>query len=139
ARLQQALALNPDYRFFVLSYGTNDAANDQVPVTAFRTTMQGMITAIKGAGRTPIIPHIPLAPDGSHNDIPSYNNVIDQLTQTNALMTGPDLYGYFTQNTGLFTCPPCAGNRMTDDLHPDDDGLKAMNMLWSQAVLSLYQ
>jgi hypothetical protein len=37
-----------------------------------------------------------------------------------------------------FTCPPCGGGRTTDNLHPNDVGLAAMNQLWSDAMRALY-
>jgi hypothetical protein len=39
-----------------------------------------------------------------------------------------------------FTCPPCGTGvqRMTDNLHPNDTGLTAMNQLWADAARSLY-
>jgi lysophospholipase L1-like esterase len=139
ARLQQALALNPDFRFFVLGYGTNDAANAQVPVATYKATMQTMIDAIKAAGRIPIVPHIPFSGDGAHGAIPSYNTAVDELTQTNQLPTGADLYGYLMQNAaGDFPCPPCGAGRTTDNLHPNDTGLAAMNTLWAQTARPLY-
>src|SRR5215471_15102273 len=134
ARLARVLELNPDFRFFTLGYGTNDAANGQVPTATFRTNMQSMIDMLKAAGRTPIIAHIPFSGDGSHGMIPAYNTVIDELVQTNQLPIGPDLYTHFQQNPGEFTCPPCGGGRTTDNLHPNDTGLAAMNSLWATAA-----
>jgi acyl-CoA thioesterase-1 len=137
ARLDDALQLNPDYRFFVLGYGTNDAGGGN-SVDQYRTNLQSLIDRVKAAGRTPVIPHIPPSADGGHDDIPAYNTVIDELTAQNQLLPGADLYGYFSQNTGLFNCPPCANNRMTDNLHPNDDGLRGMNAVWTTAMRGLY-
>ena len=36
ARLDEALMLNPDYRYFALCYGTNDAAGGQVSPSRMR-------------------------------------------------------------------------------------------------------
>ncbi|MEY4549878.1 MAG: hypothetical protein RL685_6073 [Pseudomonadota bacterium] len=138
ARLDSVLELNPDYRFVVLGYGTNDAAGGQVPVATFKTNLQTMIDRIEQQGRIPIIPHIPLSSDGSHGTIPSYNEAIEQLVADNELIAGPNLYRYFTETPGLFECPPCGGGRMTDDLHPNDDGLKGMNAQWTEALRGLY-
>ena len=142
ARLQSALTLNPDYRFFVLGYGTNDSA--LTTTSMFKTNMQNMIDMVKAAGRIPVIPHIPYSGDGGHGGIPQFNMVIDQLVQTNQLTPGPDLYGYLLQHsagdagTNDFICPPCAGARSTDNLHPNDVGLTAINTLWAQAMCPLY-
>lgn len=138
ARLTEALALNPDYRFFILSYGTNDAAGGQIPVATFKANLQTMIDQIEAAGREPIIPHIPPSADGQHAAIPEYNTAIDELTTDNGLVVGADMYEYFSRTPDLFTCPPCANNRATDNLHPNDTGLAGMNAEWSAAVRGLY-
>jgi lysophospholipase L1-like esterase len=138
ARLPQMLSLSPDYRFIVLGYGTNDAAGGQVPTATFKSNLQAMIDLIQAAGREPVIPHIPPAPDGSHDNIPAYNTVIDEVVEENELIAGADLYEYFTTSGDLFVCPPCSGGRMTDNLHPNDDGLTGMNATWSAAMLPLY-
>jgi lysophospholipase L1-like esterase len=129
ARLSEALALNPDYHFFVLGYGTNDAAGGQIPPAAFGANMQMMIDMAKAAGREPVIPHIPWAADGSHGSIPMYDAVIDALTQTNHLQVGPDLTAWFMAHTDQL---------MPDNLHPADAGQMAMNQLWADAMRVVY-
>lgn len=137
-RLSETLALNPDYRFFILGYGTNDAANAQIPVAAFKTNLQALVDQLKAAGREPVIPHIPPAPDGMHEGIPAYNTAIDEVTADNELVPGADLYGVFMGGSDLFTCSPCGGGRMTDNLHPNDAGLASMSAEWSEAMRSVY-
>jgi acyl-CoA thioesterase I len=137
-RLADTLARNPDYRFVILGYGTNDAANRQVQVATFKANLQTMIDQIKAAGREPVIPHIPLSEDGQHAAIPEYNTAIDELTSANDLVAGADLYGFTSTTPDLFTCPPCGGGRMTDNLHPNDTGLQGFNAEWSEAMRNLY-
>jgi len=129
ARLAQVLALNPDYHFIALSYGTNDAAGSQIPPASFQTNMQMMIDMVKAAGREPVIPHIPWATDGSHGAVPMYDVVIDTLTETNHLQVGPDLTAYFMMHTDQL---------MPDGLHPADAGQMAMNQLWADAMRVVY-
>ncbi len=129
ARLAEALALNPDIHFFVLGYGTNDAAGGQIPPATFGANMQMMIDMIKAAGREPVIPHIPWAADGSHAGIPMYDAVIDTLTRTNQLQVGPDLTAWFMAHTDQL---------MSDNLHPADAGQKAINQLWADAMRVVY-
>jgi len=129
ARLASVLALNPDYHFIALSYGTNDAAGSQVPPASFQSNMQMMIDMVKATGREPVIPHIPWATDGSHNAIPTYDAVIDALTRTNQLQVGPDLTAYFMMHTDQL---------MSDNLHPADAGQMAMNQLWADAMRVVY-
>jgi acyl-CoA thioesterase-1 len=140
ARLAADLQLNPDFRFFLLGYGTNDAAGDQVPVATFQSNMQSMIDMVKSAGRIPIMPHIPYSGDGSHDDIPTYNAAIDALTASNGLLTGPDFYAYFMTNAATDFMCGCSGGRTTDNLHPNDVGLQEMNTLWATdpAITALY-
>ena len=54
--------------------------------------------------------------------------VVDDLTKTNTLMTGPDFYAYFMAHQ----------DQLMDALHPGDAGQAAMNKLWADAVRSLY-
>jgi acyl-CoA thioesterase-1 len=136
-RLSATLALNPDYRFFILGYGTNDAANGQIPVAAFKANLQMLVDQLKAAGREPVIPHIPPAPDGMHEAIPDYNTAIDEVASENALVPGADLYGYFMSGSDLFDCSACNG-RATDNLHPNDTGLAGMNAEWSRAMRAVY-
>ena len=114
----------------MLGYGTNDAANSQIPPATFKTNMQTMIDMMKAAGREPIIPHIPFSDDGSHGNVPAYNAVVDELTRTNQLQVGPDLYAHFMAHAlDQFT---------SDKLHPNDAGLAAMNQLWADAMRVVY-
>jgi acyl-CoA thioesterase-1 len=133
ARLQAALALNPDYHFFALGYGTNDAANGQVSTTTFGNNLTMMIQALQAAGRVPILAHIPYAIDGMHNTIPAYNAVIDTLTQTYHLPTGPDFYCWFMAHPDQIM-PTASDGVTTDGIHPTPVGRVAMNKLWSDAV-----
>jgi len=130
ARLADTLALNPDYHFFVLGYGTNDAANSQIPPATFKTNVQTMIDMLKAAGREPILPRIPFAGDGSHGNVPAYNAVVDELTRTNQLQVGPDLYAHFMAHA--------QDQFNSDNLHPNDAGLAAMNQLWADAMRVVY-
>jgi lysophospholipase L1-like esterase len=137
ARLQNALDWNPDFRFFLLGYGTNDSAGGQISTYTFGANMQAMIDLVRAAGRVPILPHIPYSSNASYADIPQYNAVIDTLTAQNGLLAGPDFYGYFMANAGTDFMCGCTG-RSTDNLHPNDVGLQAMNALWTTQMLPLY-
>ncbi len=136
ARLPEALSLNPDYRFFVLGYGTNDA--NRGSVASYRNNMQAMIDMVKAAGKIPIIPRIPYSGNAGYMAVPDYNVVVDDLVASNGLITGPDFYAYFMDHPEEFTCPPCGAGRPTDNLHPNDTGLTAMNQLWADAARPLY-
>ena len=139
ARLPEALALNPDYRFFLLGYGTNDANHGTVD--SFRTNMQAMVDLVKAAGKIPIIPRIPYSGNAGYAKVPDYNVVVDELVASNQLIAGPDLFAHFMDHPEEFTCPPCGTGtppRTTDNLHPNDVGLAAMNQLWTDAMRPNY-
>ena len=69
ARIDEALALNPDYRFFAITYGTNDSWGNKTDTSAFRSNLQAMIDKIKAAGRTPVLSHVPYSADGNHDTL----------------------------------------------------------------------
>lgn len=128
ARLDEMLALNPDYRFFAITYGTNDGWGNKTDTTAFRANLTMMINKLKQAGRQPVLSHIPYANDGAHETLDLFNTVVDELTRDNQLQIGPDFTSYFRQHT----------DQLTDMVHPNADGQKAMNRLWAEAMRRLY-
>jgi lysophospholipase L1-like esterase len=127
ARLDQVLANNPDYRFFAITYGTNDGWGNSNTAT-FRSNLQMMIDKIKAAGRVPVLSRVPFSPDGNHGSLPMFNAVIDELTQTNQLQIGPDFYAHFMAHT----------DQLSDMVHPTADGQKEMNRLWAEAMRVVY-
>ena len=127
ARLDNVLALNPDYHFFAITYGTNDGWGNS-NTGAFRTNLQAMIDKIKAAGRIPVLSRVPFSPDGNHGSLPMFNDVIDELTRTNQLQVGPDFYAYFMAHP----------EQLTDMVHPDYAGQKGMNDLWADAMRVVY-
>ena len=129
ARLAQNLVDNPDYYYWALAYGANDSAGNNSNTASFQANMQAMITMLLADGRMPVIPHIAYTLDGQHNNIPLFNAVIDQLVATNHVLAGPDCYTYFMNNTNDF---------QADGLHPNDAGMRAYNLIWSQAMRHLY-
>ena len=128
ARLDEMLALNPDYRFFAITYGTNDSWGDKTDTSLFRSNLQAMIDKLKAAGREPVLSHIPYSDDGAHDTLAVFNTVIDELTQQNGLQIGPDLTTWFMGHT----------DQLSDKVHPNYEGQKAMNKLWADATRRLY-
>ncbi|HXC99268.1 MAG TPA: invasin domain 3-containing protein, partial [Verrucomicrobiae bacterium] len=128
ARLPQTLADNPDYYYWALDYGANDAAGNTANTTSFKANMQAMINLVLASGRMPVIPHLSYASDGEHNNIPLFNAVVDQLVATNHILAGPDCYTFFLANT----------NQLSDGLHPTDAGMRSYNLLWAQQMRYLY-
>jgi lysophospholipase L1-like esterase len=128
ARLDDALATNPDYRFFAITYGTNDSWGNKTDTSAFRSNLQMMIDKIKTAGRTPVLTHIPYSDDNNHNTLDVFNAVVDDLTRSNQLQVGPDFTAYFKQHT----------DQLDDKVHPGPAGRQAMNQLWADAMKGIY-
>jgi lysophospholipase L1-like esterase len=128
ARLDEVLALNPDYRFICLTYGTNDEWGNHTDASGFKANLQMMIDKITAAGRTPILSHIPFSDDGNHGTLPTFNAAIDELTRSNQLQVGPDFYGYFMQHP----------DQLMDHVHPNDAGRVVMNQMWTDAAKPLY-
>jgi lysophospholipase L1-like esterase len=129
ARLDKALALNPDYKFWAITYGTNDSWGNKTDASAFRANLQMMIDKIKAAGRTPVLSHVPYSADGAHETLEVFNAAIDQLTRENQLQIGPDLTAYFEQHP----------DQLSDDkVHPAPAGRQAMNQQWADAMGVVY-
>jgi lysophospholipase L1-like esterase len=126
--IDEWLKLNPDQHFWGLGYGTNDSAGNTQDPAPFKSNMQTLITKIKAAGHVPILARIPFATDGQHDHIPSFNRAIDELTASNGLLPGPDLYEWFKAHP----------DELRDKLHPTDQGIVSMNRLWADAMERLY-
>jgi lysophospholipase L1-like esterase len=127
ARLDQVLAENPDYHFFAITYGTNDGW-DNSDATTFRNNLQMMIEKLKAAGRVPVLSRVPFSPDGHHAGLSNFNAAIDELTATNQLPIGPDLYAHFMAHP----------EELSDMVHPTDVGQASMNRLWAEAMRVVY-
>ena len=77
-----------------------------------------------------MIPHIPYSCDAQHNNIPAFNQAIDQLIAANpGTLAGPDLYTYFQAHP----------LELRDCIHPTDTGSQSINRLWAQAMDGLYR
>lgn len=118
----------PDMHYWLLGWGTNDALNDISP-DAFRTKVQTLVTAILQRGDVPILAHIPYAAYHGNTsldaEIQQLNKVIDEVTASNGLIPGPDLYGLVRAH------PEYLG---PDQLHPNGAGSVAINALWFQVL-----
>lgn len=122
-RIDEVLALNPDARLVVLSFGSNDWD----PV-AFRRDLLEVIRKVRAAGKIPIVPRVPFRSD-SKQDYPSrLAAVVDEVTREQCLVPGPDLYAWFKAHP----------ERLMDGLHPDPAGSVEMIGLWAEAMAPLY-
>jgi lysophospholipase L1-like esterase len=131
----------PNANFFLLVYGHNDAAaqrpsglglTPQNPGYAgsFKDYMQRIITAVKAAGKVPLLskapPVVPL--NGSEDTaIQGYNQVINELVSANAIpVVPPDFHTYFKTRTDT---------HYSNTVEPNGLGYQSMAELWRQAIL----
>ncbi len=127
ARLPVTLLRHPNGQYFLVMYGTNDAAG-LLPVApaVFKANLQKMITMIRGAGKQVYLAKVPYSLDTGRNSvIQSYNVVIDQLVRENGIAVAPpNFYGYFSTHQ----------NEFSDELHPNGRGYQSMAGLWHAAL-----
>jgi lysophospholipase L1-like esterase len=127
ADLDKNLALFPEVQNWVISYGTNDAANgDPSYAPAFARNLREIIQRLQRAGKSVFVPRIPYK---ASSDVSAYNAALDEVVASTGAFRGPDLYAYFSANKGA----------LSDGVHPNDQGSAAMNRLWAEAVAPLYR
>jgi lysophospholipase L1-like esterase len=133
------LANNPQARFFLVQYGSNDAGmpalssglglqpgNSNYPGT-FKDNMQNIITLIIEAGKVPYLAKVPYTTraDRDLNAIQEYNLVIDELVDSNHIgIVSPDFYCYFENHPEF----------LADGLHPNGLGYQAMAQIWRKVL-----
>ena len=124
-RIDELLARNPDFHYWVLAYGTNDVLSDPdaTQTAAFIRRVGMMAARIKAAGHVPILSLIPYSRDPRRGAIPWYNAELRQLAAAGNLALGPDLYAYFRDHPTALSA---------DGVHPTDTGAQALNRLWAE-------
>jgi lysophospholipase L1-like esterase len=135
ARIDQALELNPDFKYFAIAFGTNDAWGNQSPVAKnFEAQLRQLITKVEAAGRVPVLARIP---SSTHEEngapafttLPEFNAIIDKLQAELGLPAGPDMFQVIADT---------AASLGEDGVHPVATGYIAMNRAWASAVAPLY-
>lgn len=127
ARLPALLKEFPDVKYWAICYGTNDAAGNSHPGPDYKSNLDGMVKLLKDNGRVPIFAKVPYSTK-DHDNIPEYNQVIDDVTAKNGLTPGPDLYSHFKAHP----------DQLSDGIHPNDAGIVSINRLWAESVDGLY-
>ncbi len=129
ARLPEILSHHPESQYYLILYGTNDAAGllPTAPAT-FKTIVQKMISQLQAAGKRAYLAKVPYSLDAGRNSIiQDYNMVIEQLVAENAIsVVPPDFYGYFATHQ----------DQLSDTVHPNGRGYQAMAALWQAAMHS---
>lgn len=124
ARLDTWLATFPG-KYVVLAFGTNDGCAD---ANAYYRNMKLLVDKALAQGKTPVVPKIPWSRRADYQAcLPNLNARLDQLyAEYDGLVRGPDLWTFFQSDPSLIS---------GDNLHPTDEGLAAMRMLWAVTLL----
>jgi hypothetical protein len=90
------LLLNPDFHFWILTYGLGDLGN----ASAFSSSLESAVKKLLAAGRVPVLTHVQYVAPGngggiSASSITPLNAAIDALVAKYGLMPSPDMYGWF--------------------------------------------
>jgi lysophospholipase L1-like esterase len=125
-KLSKGLPFLPPGGHVALAFGTNDTAQG-VPLATYRDQMQQLIDMVRKSGRTPVLARIPWFPNPKVVD---YLAVVDELTATNKLSPGPDLYTWFKAH------PEELG---ADQIHPNATGRRSLQRLWGEAAVRAYR
>lgn len=137
ARLDQALELNADFKYFAIGFGTNDSWGNNLPAGAnYENNMRTLINRVIAGGRVPVLARIPFANGTNmatgadeHTTVPDFNQVVDALQAEFGLPCGPDLYAVFEEaQDGLGP----------DGVHPNTQGYVRMNAAWAGRAEALY-
>lgn len=126
--IDEWIALHPEFQNWVISYGTNDSANADVQFApAFGQRLRFIVNRLRAAGKTVFVPRIPWKTGGTAY-LYAYNAEVDAVVAEFKLGAAPDLYAWFLAHP----------EHLYDGVHPNDDGARAMNQLWADAVRPLY-
>jgi hypothetical protein len=129
-------------KYVALDYGTNDANGCGVSNTAFYNSYVTMVQAVLEAGKVPVVPYIPWAPntsvqrcagdpDADPNVSPHLNAMITKLYQDptygSQIIKGPNLWQTFLNQPNLFQ----------DSLHPNETtGYDTYRNAWVSAMVA---
>lgn len=116
-------------RFWAIEMGTNDAwGGGTGNVQTFKGALQKVIDSAKGRGIRVLIAR-PLATNAAKAGWQmnqAFLTAVDDLTKTNALAAGPDLYSWFLAHP----------SELNDDgVHPNAAGAASIQKLWAEAML----
>jgi hypothetical protein len=90
------LTLNPDFHFWILTYGLGDLGDAK----AFSSSLESAVKKLQTAGKVPVLTHVQYVTPGnggniSASSITPLNAAIDALVAKYGLMPSPDMYAWF--------------------------------------------
>ena len=119
-------------RHFCVEMGTNDAwGGTNSGAAAFKANLQRVIDTCNAHNIQPVLART-IATDSAKAKWqvhPDYLAAIDDLTASNNLTPGPDLFGYFKAHPAEVP---------SDGVHPSATGGASMQRLWAEAMSPLY-
>jgi lysophospholipase L1-like esterase len=116
-------------RYWAIEMGTNDAwGGSDANADVFRDNLQEVIDSCKAHGIEPIIARV-LGTNSDWQPNEKYLEAVDELTESNELIEGPDFY------QAALDDPAILGS---DGVHPSDHGAEVMHKLWAEKMDLLY-
>jgi len=130
--LSSYLKMAGNAHYWAIEMGTNDAwGGTNGNVATFKNNLQIVIDSCKARGIQPIIARV-LATNSTFANWqvhPDFLKAVDDLTASNNLIPGPDLYSWFIANPGDLN---------NDGVHPSAIGAASIQRLWAEKMDSLY-
>jgi len=132
--LSQYLKMAGNVKYWAIEMGTNDAwGGGNENLTIFSNNLQTVIDSCKARGIVPIIARVLATnPNIAKWQINSdYLKALDNLTQKNKLIAGPDLNSWFLAH-------PEELKEENDGVHPNAAGAASIQRLWAEKMALLY-
>ncbi len=130
--LSKYLKMAGNVHFWAIEMGTNDAwGGSNANVNTFKNNLQIVIDSCRKYGIEPIIARV-LATNQSLANWqvhPDFLKAVDELTEKNNLIKGPDLYTWFLAHPNDLN---------SDGVHPNASGAASIQRLWAEKMDSLY-
>jgi lysophospholipase L1-like esterase len=136
--VEDMIAAYDNIGYACVSIGTNDANAGAAGLAAFESDLRDLVNAFQTAGIKPMLARIPYTNNGAYggggpfgaDDTALYNEVIDEITASNELSPGPDLYQISYDNYTTWYENGDGG----DSVHPGREGCRQWNAAWAAAV-----
>lgn len=134
AHIDDYLRYAGNVKHWAIEMGTNDAwGGGDWNIDNFRRNMQTIIDSAKANGIEPVLARIIATNEekAGWQINQKFLDVIDELTEVNNLIPGPDFFNYFLQHPELIG---------SDGVHPNGEtrGGQAMHHLWAEALAPIY-